>query len=481
MVERKSYTQRDARQIKEELVSMIPLLTDDWTDFHESDPGMVIIELLSHLSDQLAFYTDRMAIESNFVTATERRNVFSGLRPLGYQLSGYVSARTQVRLRSSHSNEIYVKKYDIFATEEEDGEVYYFSAMHDLTIPPNLTETVTLQLIEGIKEEFEFDYDDIDSRERIEIPKKNIAENFISLHIDGEEWEEIQDAYFYEHLDPVFSVEYSRQGYPMIRLVKGWKDIVEDPEEVEIKVVGLESSGYEANIGSHTIIKIVSELEDEIGDTDCMNTIPDIIHRDTVSGGDDPETVEEARLNGPRRLRTMWTVVTLRDYEDFCETQPGIDRCLALDWSVEDTYIDDPYEVDVIIVPTESDYSSQAMKDDLYRKLMERRVTPTHIYIKDPNYVDFDIEVTGYVIPGYDHKDHLKFIVRNHIDEYFKAENREFGETIRPVSLRYYLESNIEDLMIVDVDEPEFNTVLEINQFPRLSSKRVNIVEEEVI
>jgi hypothetical protein len=48
-----------------------------------------------------------------------------------------------------------------------------------------------------------------------------------------------------------------------------------------------------------------------------------------AAGGVDPETLDEARANAPRRMRTLGRIVSLSDYEDFAITFPGIAKAHA--------------------------------------------------------------------------------------------------------------------------------------------------------
>lgn len=477
-MERFSYLNRDSRTLRSELIAMIPHLTDSWTDYHQSDPGIVLLDLLVYVADKLSFYTDRMAMESLFVTASERENVFSGLKLVGYSMRGYYSAVTSVGLRSDHSHEIYVKKYDIFSTEEEDGVVFKFVATEDVVVPPALMSITHVPLMEGTKVTYEYGISNVDGRGRIRVPNPRLAENSLELYINGELWEKVDEVYFQDSLQPVFGVEYDREGIPYVKLIKNWEDLFADPNEVSIEIIGLESSGSKANIGRGTITRIVSDLSDSLGETECVKYINDIIHVDTVTGGAEPETVEEAKKKAPRRLRTMWTAVTLRDYEDLCETYPGISRALAIDWSVKGTYITDPYHLDIILVPDGGGTVSTIMKDNIYHHLMERRMTPLKFQIIDPDYVTSNIEVRVQVRTGYPNKASLSIIVREAITSYFSSENRDFGEVIRPVSLRNHLESTIDDILTVEVVQPSTNIVLGINQF--IKAGTISVIVEEV-
>ena len=58
-----SYTGRDIVSIRKELINTIPTLTDKWTDFNESDLGMVLIELMAGVQDMQNFYLDTQALK----------------------------------------------------------------------------------------------------------------------------------------------------------------------------------------------------------------------------------------------------------------------------------------------------------------------------------------------------------------------------------------------------------------------------------
>lgn len=472
-----SYLSRDSRSIRSELVAMIPHLTDKWTDYHSSDPGIVLLELLVYVADKLSFYTDRMAMESMYITASERDNVVSGLKFVGYPMRGYYSAVTSVRLRSDHSHEIYVQKWDEFTTEEEDGVMYHFVAMEDVTVPPMLTGTVSVPLMEGTKITFNYDQRNIDSWGRIRIPNKTIAENSLELYINGEQWKKVDEVFFYDSLRPVFGVEYDRDGFPYIKLIKSWEEIVIDLSDIQVEILGLESSGSSVNFGRNTITRIVSDLQDELGEWECVKFINDIIHDDTVSGGADPETVEEAKRNAPRRLRTMWTAVTLTDYEDLCETYPGISKALAIDWSVGGAKVEDPYYMDLILVPKGGGNTSQTLKDIIYAYLMERRMAPLKFTIKDADYVMIDVEVSVLVRSGFKGRASLVLRVTEAVRGYFSSDRRTFGEVVRPALLRHYIESTVEDVLSAEIVLPSSNVVLELDQFPMV--KGINVTVEE--
>ena len=74
------YTKRGFSEIKEELKSYIKrYYPDTYQDFNKSSFGSMMLDLVSYIGDQLHFYIDHDANESNVVFAKEPENVFAGL------------------------------------------------------------------------------------------------------------------------------------------------------------------------------------------------------------------------------------------------------------------------------------------------------------------------------------------------------------------------------------------------------------------
>ena len=46
-----SYVDRDFESIRSRVIARIPEITEAWTDFNESDPGMAYIEVLAAAQD----------------------------------------------------------------------------------------------------------------------------------------------------------------------------------------------------------------------------------------------------------------------------------------------------------------------------------------------------------------------------------------------------------------------------------------------
>ena len=55
---------RDYQSIFTDLVNTIPSLTEQWNTNDESDPGIVLVKLMSMLGDMLSYNTDKAYLEA---------------------------------------------------------------------------------------------------------------------------------------------------------------------------------------------------------------------------------------------------------------------------------------------------------------------------------------------------------------------------------------------------------------------------------
>ena len=78
------YTKKGFNEIKEDLKNYIErYYPDTYQDFNKSSFGSMMLDLVSYIGDQLHYYLDHNANESNPVFAKEAENVFQGLHALG--------------------------------------------------------------------------------------------------------------------------------------------------------------------------------------------------------------------------------------------------------------------------------------------------------------------------------------------------------------------------------------------------------------
>lgn len=152
------YTSRDYQSIVVDLLDAIPSLTDTWTSREDSDPGIVLVKLMSALGDMLSYNFDKQALEYYAPTVTQRKNANKLFSLIGYPMHWYQASKTTVTLTYEPPMPDYITylyAYNNAITEDDKVEAYYNYrlAFHQITqdvtepdvptiyIPPIISET----------------------------------------------------------------------------------------------------------------------------------------------------------------------------------------------------------------------------------------------------------------------------------------------------------------------------------------------------
>lgn len=93
------YMAKDYASFRRALLDLIPTFKPSWTEQHEADIGMVLLELLAYTGDQLSYYQDAVSNELYMDTARQRITVRRLARLIDYQMHDGASARTFVHLK----------------------------------------------------------------------------------------------------------------------------------------------------------------------------------------------------------------------------------------------------------------------------------------------------------------------------------------------------------------------------------------------
>lgn len=88
-----TYLGKDFGQLRQNLIEFTKqYFPNSYTDFNESSPGMLFMEMAAYVGDVLSFYADTNLKESLLDQASERGNVFDLARALGYTPNNSVPA-----------------------------------------------------------------------------------------------------------------------------------------------------------------------------------------------------------------------------------------------------------------------------------------------------------------------------------------------------------------------------------------------------
>lgn len=143
-------------------------------------------------------------------------------------------------------------------------------------------------------------------------------------------------------------------------------------------------------------------------------------------GGEDAETIEDAKLNAGKALRTGWRCVTLEDYETLGAKQDGIGKVKAIAqysggdyWNQISCYALDP--------------SGVILSDDAKARLVafydERKTVGYAVVVKDPAPVLVNVTMDVYVKDNF-LKASVEDAVSLVVEDFFSFKNIEFGKDV---------------------------------------------------
>jgi hypothetical protein len=92
------YMAKDYASFRQALLDFLPTIIPEWTERHEADIGIMLLELIAYAGDQLSYYQDAVSNEAYLATARQRISVRRHARLLDYQMHDGASARTFVHL-----------------------------------------------------------------------------------------------------------------------------------------------------------------------------------------------------------------------------------------------------------------------------------------------------------------------------------------------------------------------------------------------
>jgi hypothetical protein len=88
------YLARDYDRLRQAMLDRIGVLVPGWTETHESDPGITLVEALAYAADRVSYLQDAINTEAYIGTARSRISLRRHSRLIDYQVSEGANART---------------------------------------------------------------------------------------------------------------------------------------------------------------------------------------------------------------------------------------------------------------------------------------------------------------------------------------------------------------------------------------------------
>lgn len=328
------YTHRDYNSIKSDLINAIPSLTQEWTSTEDSDPGIVLIKLISMFGDTMSYNIDKIALELYLKTVTQRKNCAMILNLLGYKMKWYRAPRVIANVRLQLQEDI--EDTDVnprhiiltpFVTYFTNGGISYAvvpSADNQGQIDiASDTQYTNVYLIEGQVITTSFTRDGLKNN-RYYFPYNNIDESAIWLSFGSSHTCNLVDNLYLVTDDQAISFEFNVDEYdnPYIELINYWEDIVGSTAQSDSFTLRyIVTKGADGNVSRNQLIDVTNTTNLNATTEDLIIMHPSNSYEELE--GDDgwtrpgynAQTVEEARKDAAHYVTTYNTLVTPADFQ----------------------------------------------------------------------------------------------------------------------------------------------------------------------
>lgn len=120
------YRARDFNSYRRALLDFASLRYPDWKDRLEADMGVMLVEVMSALGDELAYYQDRIAREAYLETATQRRSLRRHARLVDYEVHNGLSAATWLDVTvKTGQTDVLPAGADVWALSDKGKRISY--------------------------------------------------------------------------------------------------------------------------------------------------------------------------------------------------------------------------------------------------------------------------------------------------------------------------------------------------------------------
>lgn len=384
-----SFSNRDYDTILNDLKEQIPLLTDKWTDFNDSDLGMVFLKTLAGVTAMANFYIDKESNENFIGLAKESKNIESIIELIGFKKPLRKCAKaTQVfsiakGVDTFLDGNIVIPKYtEIF---NKDKSICCVTA-NLISINPN-QDIVEVPVYEGTFKSRTISNSNV-SDYKFYLPTDTYADDNFELIVDDVVWTRVDNAFLEIDGGRKYSIHRDAYDSHYILFTHDYKQYMSLDGSMVINYI---STNGEVVIAPREIINlgIVPTSVKGTNYSDIITTY----NKDTFTGGFSEVDAYLERAKLQRKYHLFDKLVRLEDYEDYVATLEGVQDCEVSDISCKNTTNPKPYSIDIFILPTTGEFMSEAFKNNLIADLNKRQVLSNSFNIKDANILDIDIKL----------------------------------------------------------------------------------------
>lgn len=335
-----SYTNKDFNSIYSELLEYTKKLSDKWdpSSSDESDPGVVLLKLAALIGDKDSYNIDKNILELMPASVSQLPAARQLFDQCGYTMKYYRAASGNINLliRENMGDNIddnYDYTYTIprFTMFTDADKSIVYTLTENITIP--VRTEMPLPVLEGTLVKYTVNNDslitpqNLDSNNRLYFTESNVAENGIFINNVGDSTK------IWTRVDNLQTQPKNTRCYKFGLTIDGAVCYIEFPEDISflmgegLNINYILTSGASGNVSAGKLKEFYvdtkfTRIVDRLEAVPVNATTEQVYIRNVlpITGGADPETIEQAYKNYKKVRDTFDTLVSLKDYSDYIVT-----------------------------------------------------------------------------------------------------------------------------------------------------------------
>lgn len=480
----------------------------DYTNFSESDFGMMLIELMAAVGHIQSIKSDYLANENYLRTARSKESIKKLLELVGVRMKGPISAAANARVTiplngeiiSASSVTITPQNRVVTITSPEDngtlsytlykvnsnGNVELDSATTNLTFTFDASSSDLILdnvvLLEGALVVETGSFQSPDTIKSITLSQFPYVERSAQIFIDGSEetngiYTEEENIFFASGAtDKIFEIQTDENFAATVVFgdsTVGLSPAVGDEYTVTYRVGG----GTRGNINESFINAPITATVTNGSDTVTLDST--LENTTKATGGADAESISHAKRYAPLTFRRQDRLVTLVDFKSFANSFISSYGSTGKANAIVRRAYSSANIIDLFILEKASNTQLRRATSEYKRQLLEA-ISEKKMLTDEPVVLDGIIRTLDIITTIRLEKKYKKFEseikgkVTNRILEYFNVDNSDFGEPFVPQDLVKYV-LDIPELRYAEVDNVTSTITVDFNEIIQLNNLTVNV------
>lgn len=374
------YSSRDFDSVLADYKLLVEKMTDLWKPESPADPGAVLLHVLASANDSLSTNLDWLANEIFAPSVSQRKNAEKLFGLIGYTLSWYTAARTEVTFTNNSglpidldfgfngNNFCTLNAYtditqqprvitynvlpmtNILGAKDSRGSRNTLTNLDNVFVDTDRVHledgvSVTRLAIEGELRSYTVSVQQVkDNRYIIKLPSQHIDTSAVWIKARSSlsdnpflptQWIQVASASEFVTPEPRFAVTYDNYSNAQVQ-ISNYLNQLENYDSNYLTIFWIDCSGLIGSVNSNVLSNFLPAKPDanvfeaeSLTISNLSNTV-ELPHTYTVTGKS-PETAKEAYVNSRNYINTNDSLITLPDFNRFLNREPGVDCGYVLD------------------------------------------------------------------------------------------------------------------------------------------------------